>query len=157
MATRYFDFEEYAAGEQICSDGYDAKQIDYEVSQVIFKDMLKYMDRNNLHDEEKRAFFAEAWVAMHTSEVMNIINKNFNPVVFLFDYIYDTVWQSHERVNHFNAVMAISNALHGKKITEDDISEFMEGVIDADTSNGVYKGLIAYVKAWANTLPAKEN
>lgn len=108
-------------------------------------------------DAKKRAEFAEIWVATHTSEVMSIINRNFTPVIWLFNYVYDTVWKCHERVAHFNAVMAVSNALHGKKVTEDNIDEFINGVSGADTSDGVYRGLIAYLKAWAEKLPVKDN
>ena len=158
MPKFYFNFKEYAADEQLNANGFDADQINYEVHAAIIGDMLKYKNKKNIEmDAKKRAEFTEIWVATHTSEIMSIIDRNFAPVVWLFNYVYDTVWQCHERVAHFNAVMAVSNALRGKKITEDDISEFMNGVSDVDTSEGVYNGLIAYLKVWAGKLPVKDN
>lgn len=158
MTTWYFNFKEYAADEQLNENGFDAEQINCEVHTAIVEDIVKYMNKKNVEmDAKKRAEFVEIWVVTHTSEVMSIINRNFTPVVWLFNYVYDAVWQSHEKVAHFNVVMAISNALHGKKVTEDDINEFLNGVSDADTSEGVYKGLIAYLKTWAGKLPVKDN
>lgn len=156
MATRYFDFKEYAAGEQITEDGFDADTIDYEVSVAIFKDIRAYENNKKIiMSDKKRAKFAEFWVATHTSYVMRIIHRNFNPIAWLVNYVKEEATEANEWVRRVDVTKNVFNALHGKKITEEDVNDFMEGVIDVDTSNGVYNGLIEYVKAWASTLPAK--
>lgn len=156
MATRYFDFEEYAAGEQICSDGYDNAAIEYEISVEIFKAIReRETETGKLMGSKAKNDFTDMWVAGHFSFVRSVINANFNPCAWLANYLYIRAMEAGEAIREIDTAIAASNAIAEKEVSEDDINRFMENVFDADETNGVYNGLIEYVKAWASTLPTK--
>jgi len=158
MEKRYFDFEKYAAENEFTTYGFDAKSINHDVSAAIFKDIRAYeTKRNTVCSAKKRADLAEFWVISHKRYVMHIICKNYNPMVWLTEFIYETVIDFGEYISRAYIVRYVFNALHDKEVTSDNIDDFMANSTDIDTSEGIYNGLIEYVNKWSKGLERKAN